>query len=219
VLKQQEQSALNKNIVVVGACGFGKEVAWLAKSCGYQVLGFLDDDEQLHGSQVLGLPVLGDLSCCTEYFAAAFVVAIGNPRVRQALVGKIEALRPHVKWATLTHPNVLIDDSVLLGKGTVVTAGCTLTTDINIGDHCIVNINSTVGHDCVLADFVTVAPLVAISGNVTLGQCVEIGTSASIRQGVTVEEGAVLGMGGVLIKSQPANTVFVGNPAKELVRA
>ena len=211
-------NSFEKPIVIVGACGFGKEVAWLAKECGRVVSGFLDDDADLHGSEIFGLPVLGGIDTVSNYKESDFIVAIGSPAVRSKLVGRVVTQLPSVNWASLVHPSVSLDPSVKVGAGSLITAGCVLTVDIVIGEHCIVNINSTVGHDCVFSDFVTVAPLVAVSGNVTLRSCVEVGTGASIRQGVTIEEGAMLGMGAVLTKNQPANSVFVGSPAKELRR-
>lgn len=89
-----------------------------------------------------------------------------------------------------------------------------MTVDIVVGAHVIINLNCTVGHDAVIRDFVTVAPLVAVSGNVNIFECCEVGTGASIRQGVTLERGSMLGMGGVLTKNISENTVFFGNPAK-----
>ena len=47
---------------------------------------------------------------------------------------------------------------VELGSGTVVTAGCILTNQIRIGSHVHVNLDSTIGHDCVVKDFVPSRP-------------------------------------------------------------
>ena len=75
---------------------------------------------------------------------------------------------------------------------------------------------TAVGHDDVIRDYVTVAPMVALSGNVTLEQGVEVGTGAAIRQGINMAEGSMLGMGGILTKETEANTIYVGSPAKPL---
>ena len=80
----------------------------------------------------------------------------------------------------------------------------------------ILNLNVTVGHECDIKDFVTIAPMAAISGNVTLNTLVEVGTGAVIRQGLTLETGSMLGMGGVLTKNIPERFIFAGNPAKKL---
>ena len=56
----------------------------------------------------------------------------------------------------------------------------------------------------------------SISGNVKVGLGVEIGTSAAIRQGISLANGCGIGMGSIVVKDVPANTLVVGNPAKPL---
>src|SRR5947207_104914 len=48
-----------RRIVVYGASGHAKVVADALVAGGARVAGFLDDRPELHGRQVLGLPVLG----------------------------------------------------------------------------------------------------------------------------------------------------------------
>jgi len=204
-----------KKIIIVGGGGFAKEVIWLAEECGYQVIGILDDNEDMHGKKVLDIPVLGSVEQCHKYNQYQFILAIGSPRTRLAVYKKMQQ-DGQVNFATLIHPDVKKSKHVSFGEGSIVCSGCILTVDISIGRHCIININSTVGHESHLGNFVTIAPIVAISGNVTLADYSEIGTSAAIRQGVTIGKGAMLGMGGILTKNIPENGIFVGNPAKLL---
>lgn len=202
-----------KDIIIVGFGGFGREVAVWAEDCGRDVAGFLDDATPvgLHGR----FKVLGGVLSWSDYTDAQFVVAVGDPRTRKMLVEKMCSIG-EPPFATLIHPTVVRDDSSReVGEGSIICAGCVMTTDYKIGRHVIINICSTVAHDNVLGDFVTVAPMVAISGNVTLENGVEIGTAAALRQGVHVAEGAMVGMGSVLTKDVPANTIFLGNPARE----
>ena len=92
--------------------------------------------------------------------------------------------------------------------------GCILTCDIQLRAHVHLNLHTTVGHDCVLEDFVTTAPAVNISGRCHLGQCTYIGTNASLREGLRTAPGSVLGMGAVLVSSATEPGVYVGNPAR-----
>jgi sugar O-acyltransferase (sialic acid O-acetyltransferase NeuD family) len=201
-----------KPVIIVGYGGFGREVFWLAKDCGYDVLGFLDDGTE---SGTYGrYKVLGAIGDWEKYSESKFVVAIGNPRTRKKVVEKMrESGCP--EFATLIHPSVVMDaESVEIGEGTMICAGCVGTVDFKLGAHVIVNIKCTIAHDDLIGDFVTIAPLTAISGNVTLEDGVEVGTGAALRQGVTMASGAMLGMGGTLTKDAQANTIYVGSPAK-----
>lgn len=203
-----------KKLVVVGGGGFAKEVIWLAQDCGYEVVGVLDDADNVQNKKILGVDVLGKISDWKKHAQHEFILAIGSPRTRRIVFEKMTELGLP-KFATLIHPNVIASQQIKIGEGSIICAGCTLTVEIEIGTHCIFNLNITVGHESTIANFVTVAPMVAISGNVQLKDYTEVGTGAAIRQGITLEKGAMLGMGGILTKNIPENTIFLGNPAKE----
>lgn len=144
----------------------------------------------------------------------AVIIAIGSPTVKRKLAKKIEALVPNVHFETLIHPTAHVTPRVKLGKGTVVSAGSILTTDITVGDHVAINLDCTVGHDAVLHDYVTVNPSVNISGNATIGEGTDLGTSSAVIQGVSVGEWSIIGAGTVVNKDVPANVTAVGVPAK-----
>ena len=205
-----------KDIIVIGGGGFAKEVIWLANDCNRKVRGVLDDNSETHGLDLQGVNVLGNIDSWIEYASdCQFVIAIGNPRVRKLVADKMKLLGDP-DYAILVHPSVRFSNTVKISKGAIVCAGTILTTDIELGEHCVLNLNVTVGHECEIRDFVTVAPMAAISGNVTLHDLVEVGTGAVIRQGLTLEGGSMLGMGGVLTKNIPEKFIFAGNPAKKL---
>lgn len=206
---------MRRELVIIGGGGFGREACWLAEAAGWTVLGFLDDDPAAAGSQRLEKPVLGVIGDWTRYSDAEFVVAIGSPRTRLKVVEKMSD-QAEPRFATIVHPSAQMSRFVSLREGSLVAAGCILTTDIAIGRHCIIDRSVTVGHDCRLGDFVTIAPLVAVSGHVTMGNYVEVGAGALIRQGISLGEGSMVGMGGVVLKSVGSREVVVGNPARLL---
>ena len=206
---------MGNKLIVVGASGFAKEVGWLAEECGYVLKGFLDDSPAYIDAQVLNKPVLGTVDDWINFDDCEFIVGIGAPKTRSAIVEKMKALgKP--KFATLIHPNVVKSKYVHIGEGGIICAGVIITTDVEIGDHIVLNLNCTVGHDVVLRDFITIAPMVAISGNVTLNDCVEVGTGASIRQGITIARNSMLGMGSVLTKDIESSSLYFGVPAKKI---
>jgi sugar O-acyltransferase (sialic acid O-acetyltransferase NeuD family) len=204
-----------QRLIVVGGGGFAREVIWLARESRqrFDVIGCLDDGEALQGQSLSGVPVLGRIADWVQHRDAQFVVAIGTPRTRRAVVQKMQrAGQP--AFATLVHRGVHCSDFIEFGCGSMITAGCVLTTQIRIGEHAIVNINCTVGHDTVIEDFCTVAPIVAISGNVHLQTGSEIGTGSSLRQGVRVGRGAMVGMGSVVTRDVADNDLVLGSPAR-----
>ena len=78
-------------------------------------------------------------------------------------------------------------------------------------------------HDCLIGDFVTLAPGVHCNGNVVIEDHAYIGTGAVIKQGqpgqpLVIGRGAVVGMGAVVTRDVPACTTVVGNPAKSFFK-
>ena len=66
-----------------------------------------------------------------------------------------------------------------------------MTTNVTLGRHVHLHVNTTVGHDAVLDDYVSVFPAATVSGNVYLGEAVTLGTGANVIQGVRVGAGAM----------------------------
>lgn len=204
-----------KKIIVVGAGGFGKEVAWMAKRCGREVLGFLDGTPEKQHTKIMGFDVLGPLEEANQYIDCEFVIATGNPRSRKKII-ELFFNDEKFKFATLIDPSAIVGQEVFIGVGSIICAGAILTVDLEIGNHAIININCTIGHDVRIKNFVTIAPNASISGNVILQDLVEVGTNATLREKLVVKEGAMIGMGAVLTKDVEINHVMVGNPAKLL---
>lgn len=204
---------MNK-LIIVGAGGFGKEVAWLAKRCGKEILGFLDDTLEKQNLILNDLPVLGPLALYEQYLECDFILAIGNPRAKEKIVR--DKLQKVKKFTTLIDPSALVGENIFLGEGVIICAGSILTVNIKIGNHVAINLNTSIGHDVVVGSYSTISPNVALSGNLQIGNYVEIGTNAALREKLQIGDGAMIGMGAVVTKDVDTNHVVVGNPAKLL---
>jgi sugar O-acyltransferase (sialic acid O-acetyltransferase NeuD family) len=206
---------VTRKLLIFGTGGFAREVAWIVsqRSDSWDLLGFLDDDVSKWGQVVGGQLVLGDLEEAIKFSDCSLVVAVGAPRARWQIVQRLKALF-EARFATLSDPAFQCSKSVWIGSGSMLCKNSVVTVDTKIGGHLILNLGATVGHDCAIGDFVTIAPQAAISGNVTLEDGVEVGTGALIRQGVRIGRGAMVGMGAVVLSDVPANACVVGNPAR-----
>lgn len=216
-MSQPAVPGTSRPLIVVGGGGFAREVIWLARESrqAFDVIGCLDDADASQGQTLSDVPVLGRIEDWSRHPGAVFVVGIGAPRIRRDVVRKMQSSGTP-EFATLVHRTVQHSAYVEFGAGSMITAGCLITTQIRIGQHAIVNIGCTVGHDTVIEDFCTVAPIVAISGNVHLQTGSEIGTGSSLRQGVRVGRGAMVGMGSVVTRDVPDADLVLGSPARSV---
>lgn len=217
-----------KSLVIVGAGGFGREVAWLVndinKACPtWAIRGFVDSRSELHGETIGGYPVLGGLDSLEKIAASSdekvhVVIAIGTSSARRKIARSLETL--DITYATLVHPSVLMETSapmqVRIGAGSIICANCVLTVDVRVGDHVIINLACTIGHDAVVSDFSTLLPIANISGFSTLGESVFVGTGSEVLEGRSIGEGSIVGAGCVVVKDLPANCTAVGAPARPI---
>ena len=210
---------IENHLIIIGAGGLGREVAWLVERINHQsptwnLLGFVDDNPNLHHMIVNGHPVLGGCETLAAYPDVYAVCAVGAPKVRRRIIERIKTISPSQKFATLLDPTVEKSDTVTIGEGTIICAHSILTVNIHVGRHVIVNLDCTVGHDVVLEDFVTVYPGANISGDVHVGECCELGTGIQILQGKTIGSHSIVGIGSVVVWDIPEDCVAVGNPAR-----
>lgn len=209
-----------KDLIIIGASGFGREVAWLverinAQEPAWKLLGFIDDNQSIQGKHINGYAVLGTTSAIADYPDAYLVCAVGAAKVRKNIIERIKE-NYNVKFATLIDPSVERSDYLNIGAGSIICAHSILTVNIEIGNHVIINLDCTVGHDVKLKDYVTVYPSVNVSGNVLIGECVELGTGTQIIQGKEIGSETIVGAGAVVVKDLPAKCTAVGSPARPI---
>lgn len=207
-----------KDIVIIGAGGFGREVAWLIEeinkvSTQWNILGFVDDNEEIQGTEVNGYKVVGNIEWLNKQ-ELNVVSAIGDPIIKKKIIERLKSSKN--TYPVLIHPSVIYSDRVSFGEGSIICAANILTTDIKIGEHVIINLDCTIGHDAILGDYTTVLPSVNVSGFVETKDCVSIGTGSAIIQGVSIGENTIVGAGSVVVKDLPANCTAVGSPAKPI---
>ena len=169
-----------KKLIIIGASGHGKVVADIAVRCGYEITGFLDDNDSL--TELAGYPVLGRTSDALKYMPESeFVIAIGSNTVRE----KID-LNYELRWATLIHPRAVIGMDTEIGEGTVVMANAVINPGSRIGRHCIINTGAIIEHDNIIGNYSHISPNAALTGTVSVGNKVHIGAGAVIRNNISI---------------------------------
>ncbi|MEP2669849.1 MAG: acetyltransferase [Cyclobacteriaceae bacterium] len=203
-----------KDIAIYGAGGFGRETALLVQQINEQnpswnVLGFFDDGLK-KGSTVDELPILGGMEEAKNHHAS-MVIAVADPTTRKNIAAQLQ----NKDFPIITHPMAQLGSTKFnaIARGCIITAGVILTTHIVLEEFCIVNLDTTIGHDVLLGAYSTIMPGCSISGNVRMGEGVLLGTGARMLQNISIGDHATIGAGAVVTKDCPPNETWVGVPA------
>lgn len=204
-----------KDIVIIGAGGVGRETAWIIEQINirkptWNIIGFVDDNEEIMNSEINGYRVIGNLSYLKNLENKPYVIiAIANYKVKKSIVNNLE---DRFQFATIIHPDVYLNRTIEIGKGSIVYPGVIMTTNISIGNHVIVSPKCGIGHDSIIKDYVSLLWNVNISGFDVIEEGVLVGSGATIIQDKKVGNGATIGAGAVVIRDIYRNSVNVGVP-------
>jgi sugar O-acyltransferase (sialic acid O-acetyltransferase NeuD family) len=204
------------SLILVGAGGLARETLAAARD-SWKVLGFVDDNPALHGSQLDGVPVLGPLDVIFDHPDAQVVICVAsskNQGNRKKIVARLDL--PASRYATVVHPTASIAAGTVIGEGSIVLAFVAVTAPQEIGSHVVIMPHVTITHDDRISSYVTFAARVALAGSVSVGETAYLGSGALVREGLSIGEGALVGMGSVVLQDVPAHQVWAGVPARSI---
>ena len=206
-------------IIVIGSGGHAAVVADALLAAGTRVLGFTDRDAARHGSELCGLPVLGDDSVLDAHSQATLRLANGiggtlGEGLRRAVQRQLEARG--WQFVQVRHPAAVVSPFARVAAGTQFLASSVVQAGAVIGEGCIVNTAAVVEHDVVLGEFVHVACNATLCGNVRVGAYSHIGAAAVLRQGVQLGDASVVGAGAVVVHDFEGGATLVGAPARQM---
>lgn len=206
-------------VLVLGAGGHGRVVLDILLQAGdCDVAGFLDNNPDIHGRRVDGLPVHGsseDISSVAKSLAIdGVVIAIGDNGVRRGLARQIEALG--LDLINAVHPSATIARNAMLGRNVVVAAGVVVCAHCQIGDSVILNTGCIIDHQTMIGEGSHICPGVRIAGRAKVESGAFVGVGATIIPKVTLGCESIVGAGAVVIEDVPPMATVVGVPARQV---
>jgi sugar O-acyltransferase (sialic acid O-acetyltransferase NeuD family) len=173
----------------------------------WNLLGYLTVSDDAPVEVVNGYPVLGTAKRVAEYPEASFVASNGWP---------VEVLPPRERLATLIDPSAFVSRTAGIGAGCVVYPHCYIGLNARIGDCVFMLSGCIVNHDDVVGNQVVMASGVTLAGNLHVEADCYLGQACTVRQFVRVGRNSLIGMGAVVVRDVPPDSVMAGNPARRL---
>jgi sugar O-acyltransferase (sialic acid O-acetyltransferase NeuD family) len=187
----------------------------------YELLGFLDNRDELQGRSLHGYPMLGRFADAAHLIErhpdVLFTTWIGRVDTYLRRPQMIASLGlPPERFLTLVHPTSYISRRAQVGHGVLIYQHCTVSNSAVIGDHVVVLPHTVISHDCVVGEYAVATSNVLIASEAKVGRNCYLGSACSMLPGVTIGEGSLVGLGAVVLRDIAPYKVVVGNPARVL---
>lgn len=210
---------MDNPIIIFGTGGLGRAALEIFESNGNVVYGFLDDNKEIHNTEIDNVPVLGRTE--DDGFlkligkkCEAFVATDDN-KLKESLAKMLNERRK-VQPANAVHTSAQVSKASAMGHGNFINAGVTVGAGVDMANHCVLHSGSTVDHDVKLGDFVQIGAGATISSGVEIEKSAFIGAGSTVVSGVKIGKGARVGAGSVVIADVEAGKTVFGNPAVEV---
>lgn len=209
---------MTTKVFIAGASYLGRELyGWITTDrarTDIDVLGFVDDADIELAPHGIDLPLCRPEEWKKHFADASFLVSVLMPKNRRAMVGKL--LQAGATPASYAHSSVLIGRDAVIGEGSVLLPNTLVSAFTRLGRFVFANPGCTIGHDNVLADYVTLLGSNTLNGLVTVDSDAVIGSRAVIHPGTHIGTGATVGIGSVVMGDVAAGSTVLGNPARKL---
>jgi UDP-perosamine 4-acetyltransferase len=208
---------MQKPIIILGAGGHAKVLIDALQLQLANIVGITDPDPELHGKDVMGIPIIGDDNSILQYGVNDIMLVNGLGKVNRS--SKRMQIYDTFKergyiFTRVIHASAVISPGAYLAEGVHVMAGAVIQTLGTIGVNTIINTRASIDHECIIGDHVHIAPGTSISGGVKIGDNVLIGAGATIIQGIHVGAGSIVGAGAVVTKDVMEGVIVMGTPAR-----
>lgn len=205
-----------EDILLIGGGGHCKSVIdSIIEGKEYNIIGILDKSENI-GKTVFQIEIIGADDDMQKFFdkgikkAVITVGSIGNTSIREQLYNRAKSIG--YKFPIIIDKYAIVSRFSNIQEGTFIGKNVVVNADAKIGKCCILNTGCIVEHECIIDDFVHLAPASVLCGNTHIDRSTHIGANSVVIQGKTIGSNTLIGAGSTIIKDIDNNIKAYGNP-------
>lgn len=136
------------NLLIIGAGTFSVEIEELATILGYKNIAFLDDNNSVFSSPVIGNT--SDIQELRNRYDSA-IVALGNNEHRKRFNEELKKYGYNIP--TLIHPTAYVSPDAEIMCGSIIRAKAVVSRYAKLGECVILNVGSLVDHHCEIGSY------------------------------------------------------------------
>lgn len=208
---------MDKPVIILGAGGIGKAAYEILRSHDIVVYCFLDDHEELHGTEIGEVSVLGRTDDdgflkLIGHKCEAFVATDDNQE-RKTLVELLKERRK-VMPVNAIHQNAHLAVSSAISHGNFINDSVVIGANALVGNHNLIHSGAIIEYDARVEDFVQIGPGAIVGPGVRVEDQAFLGAGVTVVAGIKIGKGARIGAGSVVVNDIQAGETVFGNPAK-----
>jgi sugar O-acyltransferase (sialic acid O-acetyltransferase NeuD family) len=202
-----------EKILLIGAGALARDIVGLFGSHTF-VAAYVDPE--FSTDSFTELPVTTSWNMASEA-ATHYIIAVSDIAHRTAAISA--ARRAGLKPASaLLAPSAIIAADAIISSGCVIGHFVVVGPNARIGENVLVMHNANVAHDSSIGENTVVSAGVKISGNVEVGRDCFIGPNAALIPEIRIGANSLIGAGAACFKNANANSILMGNPAREIAK-
>lgn len=207
-----------KNIILFGG---GVHVKYcidiIEKENKVNIVGITDPFLEI-GTDILGYKIVGRQEnlkkLVSEFKIEAGIITVGDNWTRKIIRDIIIAQIPDFEFVSAIHPSIITGSNVIIGKGTVIMAGCIISPNTKVGEFCFFASGAILEHDSIMEDFSSLSAGSVTGGKVKIRQFSAITLGVVILDRIEIGEHTVIGSGSLVTKDIPGYVIAYGSPAR-----
>lgn len=208
-----------KNLIIVGAGGFGRELLDWCKEINaiehkWEIKGFIDDNENALASSECDYGIIGTIKDWQPSENEEFVIALGFPLVKQKVINSL--LDRGANIVSVIHPDARIGSFCKIGKGCIIYPDTRITVNVTIGDYVTILSQNFIGHDASIGNYSTLFGGCAVNGHVAIGERTLLNNHSSTVPSIKIGNDVTVGAGSFVVSNVRDGRHVFGNPARKI---
>jgi len=187
----------------------------------FKVIGHTVDQQFMTESSFDGLPVYPyeDLKKAFSTDDVYLLVCVGHVQNNLFRMNRFNTIKSDgYKMIHYVSSRASVWADLAIDENTIIFEHAIIQPFAQIGKNCIIRSGAHISHHTKVRDHCFIAAGAITAGNVTIERQSFLGVGSVISDSLTLAESTFVGAGAVVIKSTEKNCVYVGNPARKLIK-